>query len=93
MNYGNYSYIEAFPAGYATQRPRVNVARRSQLFEIWIRPVVAHGAREPPRPDALRHARGDVRAAETIKKGDDFRSGRNVEGVLPQQRGGRGAQR
>jgi len=39
LNYGNYSYIEAFPAGYATQQPRVNVARRSQLFEIWIRPV------------------------------------------------------
>jgi zinc protease len=39
MNYGNYSYIEAFPAGYATQQPRVNVARRSQLFEMWIRPV------------------------------------------------------
>jgi len=39
MNYGNYSYIEAFPAGYATQQPRLNVARRSQLFEIWIRPV------------------------------------------------------
>jgi len=39
MNYGNYSYIEAFPAGYATQLPRVNVARRSQLFEVWIRPV------------------------------------------------------
>jgi zinc protease len=39
MNYGNYSYIEAFPAGYATQQPRVNVARRSQLFEVWIRPV------------------------------------------------------
>ncbi|HVL66314.1 MAG TPA: pitrilysin family protein [Vicinamibacterales bacterium] len=39
MNYGNYSYIEAFPAGWATQQPRVNVARRSHLFEIWIRPV------------------------------------------------------
>jgi zinc protease len=39
MNYGNYAYIEAFPAGYATQQPRVNVARRSQLFEIWIRPI------------------------------------------------------
>jgi zinc protease len=39
MNYGNYSYIEAFPAGYATQQPRVNVPRRSQLFEIWIRPI------------------------------------------------------
>ncbi len=41
MNYGNYSYIEAFPAGYATQQPRVNVARRSHLFEIWIRPISA----------------------------------------------------
>ena len=39
MNYGNYSYIEAFPGGFATQQPRVNLARRSQLFEIWIRPV------------------------------------------------------
>lgn len=39
MNYGDYSYIEAFPEGYATQQPRVNVARRSQLFEIWIRPI------------------------------------------------------
>jgi zinc protease len=39
MNYGNYSYIEAFPAGYAIQQPRANVARRSQLFEIWIRPI------------------------------------------------------
>lgn len=39
MNYGDYSYIEAFPAGFATQQPRTNVARRSQLFEIWIRPI------------------------------------------------------
>jgi len=39
MNYGNYAYIEAFPGGYATQQPPVNVARRSQLFEIWIRPI------------------------------------------------------
>ena len=39
MNYGNYSYIEAFPAGYAIQQPRVNVPRRNQLFEVWIRPI------------------------------------------------------
>jgi zinc protease len=39
MNYGDYSYIEAFPAGYATLVPRVNVPRRSQLFELWIRPI------------------------------------------------------
>lgn len=39
MNYGDYSYIEAFPMGYTTQVPPVNVARRSHLFEMWIRPV------------------------------------------------------
>ncbi len=39
MNYGNYSYIEAFPLGYTTQQPPVNVGRRSQIFEIWIRPI------------------------------------------------------
>jgi zinc protease len=39
MNYGDYSYIEAFPRGYATQQPRVNCSRRHHLFEVWIRPV------------------------------------------------------
>jgi len=39
MNYGDYSYIEAYPAGYATQVPPTNVSRRSQIFEVWIRPV------------------------------------------------------
>jgi zinc protease len=39
MNYGDYSYIEAFPLGYTTQLPPVNIARRSHLFEIWIRPI------------------------------------------------------
>jgi zinc protease len=39
MNYGDYSYIEAFPRGYTTQQPPVNAARRSHLFEIWIRPI------------------------------------------------------
>jgi zinc protease len=39
MNYGDYSYIEAYPRGYTTQVPPTNVARRSQLFEIWIRPI------------------------------------------------------
>lgn len=39
MNYGDYSYIEAFPLGYTTQRPVVNVARRNQIFEIWLRPL------------------------------------------------------
>ncbi len=39
MNYGDYSYVEAYPEGYSTQVPPVNVSRRSQLFEVWIRPI------------------------------------------------------
>jgi zinc protease len=39
MNYGDYSYIEAYPRGYSTQVPPVNVSRRSQIFEVWLRPV------------------------------------------------------
>jgi zinc protease len=39
MNYGNYSYIEPFPLGYTTQDRPVNAVRRSNLFEIWIRPI------------------------------------------------------
>ncbi len=39
LNYGDYSYIEHFPNGGRLQMPPQNVARRKQLFEIWIRPV------------------------------------------------------
>ncbi|MGD2071621.1 MAG: pitrilysin family protein, partial [Gemmatimonadota bacterium] len=39
MNYGDYSYIEPFPLGYTTQQRPVNYSRRSNLFEIWIRPI------------------------------------------------------
>ena len=31
MNYGDYSYIEAYPRGYSTQVPPANVSRRSQI--------------------------------------------------------------
>jgi len=37
LNYGDYSYIEAFPDGGSLQMPPVNVARRHQLFELWLR--------------------------------------------------------
>lgn len=37
LNYGDYSYIEAFPNGGMLQMPPANVARRRQLFEVWIR--------------------------------------------------------
>ena len=37
LNYGDYSYIEAFPEGGERSMPPVNVPRRVHLFEIWIR--------------------------------------------------------
>jgi zinc protease len=40
MNYGDYSYIEAFPRGMFQFFPDANVARQRQLFEVWVRPVV-----------------------------------------------------
>ncbi len=39
LNYGDYSYIENFPNGGRRQFPPPNVARRQQIFQIWIRPV------------------------------------------------------
>jgi zinc protease len=44
MNYGDYAYIEAFPGGMFAMLPNPNVARRSQIFEVWIRPVVPDNA-------------------------------------------------
>ncbi|HUP22609.1 MAG TPA: pitrilysin family protein [Thermoanaerobaculia bacterium] len=43
MNYGDYAYVEAFPLGFTTMDRPINVARRSQLFEVWIRPVSGTG--------------------------------------------------
>ncbi len=37
MNYGDYSYIEAFPEGGQRSVPPTHVGRRGQLFEVWIR--------------------------------------------------------
>jgi zinc protease len=39
LNYGDYSYIEYYPGGGGFTVPPQNVARRQQVFEIWIRPV------------------------------------------------------
>ncbi len=44
MNYGDYAYMEAFPRGMFQFFPDPNIARRSQIFEIWIRPVVPENA-------------------------------------------------
>jgi zinc protease len=44
MNYGDYAYIEAFPRGMFQFFPDPNIARRAQIFEIWIRPVMPQNA-------------------------------------------------
>ncbi len=44
MNYGDYAYIEAFPGGGLRMLPEPNVARRAQIFEVWIRPVMPQNA-------------------------------------------------
>lgn len=41
MNYGDYAYIEHFPDGQFRLEPQPNVARRQQVFQVWIRPVEA----------------------------------------------------
>jgi zinc protease len=51
LNYGDYSYIEEFPEGGERSMPPVNVPRRMQLFEIWIRTLPNEQA-----PFALRAA-------------------------------------
>ncbi len=44
MNYGDYAYIEAFPRGMFQFYPDANIPRRSQIFEVWIRPVEPQNA-------------------------------------------------
>ena len=44
MNYGDYAYIEAFPRGMFQFFPDANIARRAQIFEMWIRPVTPENA-------------------------------------------------
>ncbi len=39
LNYGDYAYVEYFPGGMYMFQPRPNLGRRSQIFQIWIRPV------------------------------------------------------
>jgi zinc protease len=44
LNYGDYAYIEYFNRPGSQFFPSPNIARRNQLFEIWIRPVVPENA-------------------------------------------------
>ncbi len=39
LNYGDYSYNEYFPRGMYQFQPDANLARSSQIFQIWLRPV------------------------------------------------------
>jgi len=39
LNYGDYAYIEYFPSGMFVFEPAPNLARRQQIFQIWIRPL------------------------------------------------------
>jgi len=49
LNYGDYAYIEFFNRPGFQFFPSPNIARRSQLFEIWIRPVVPENAQMATR--------------------------------------------
>ncbi|HYG61584.1 MAG TPA: pitrilysin family protein [Thermoanaerobaculia bacterium] len=40
LNYGDYSYIEYWPAPPVTTHPGPGVPRRQQYFSVWLRPVV-----------------------------------------------------
>ena len=44
LNYGDYAYIEYFNRPGGQFFPSPNIARRAQIFEIWIRPVVPANA-------------------------------------------------
>jgi zinc protease len=44
LNYGDYAYIEYFNRPGFQFFPSPNIARRNQIFEIWIRPVVPENA-------------------------------------------------
>lgn len=44
LNYGDYAYIEYFPRGMFQFEPDPNLARMSQIFQIWIRPVEPNNA-------------------------------------------------
>ncbi len=58
INYGDYSYIEAFPNGGRRSQPPTGVGRRAQMFEVWIRPV--------PEERAVFSLRAALREVETL---------------------------
>ncbi|MBL8859691.1 MAG: insulinase family protein [Planctomycetes bacterium] len=59
INYGNYSYIEAFPRAGGRRMPPQGVARRQQMFEIWLRTISV-------RENTLFSLRAALREIETL---------------------------
>ena len=65
LNYGDYAYVEWYPAGHAVQLPLAGTPRRHNFFSIWIRPVqiAAQFANEPGlEPPELGNAMFCIRA-------------------------------
>jgi len=60
LNYGDYSYIEAYPNGGRRTMPPTGVGRRAQMFEVWVRSV--------PRENALFALRAALREVEMLAK-------------------------
>jgi zinc protease len=58
LNYGDYAYIEWFAMGGMLHMPPTGFGRRSQIFEIWIRPV--------PEKDAIFALRAALRELEKL---------------------------
>lgn len=58
LNYGDYSYIEAFPEGGRRQMPPPNVGRSQQMFEVWIRTL--------PNEQALFALRAAIREIDRL---------------------------
>ncbi|MBI3818202.1 MAG: insulinase family protein [Planctomycetes bacterium] len=73
MNYGDYAYIEAFPAGGFLSMPPTGVGRRSQIFEVWVRPV--------PEKNGLFALRAALREVEQLVQSgmskEEFERGRS----------------
>jgi zinc protease len=68
LNYGDYAYVEHFPGGHRRQFPPPNVARRQQIFQVWIRPVP-----DEARVFAFRAAMREIHKLATVgMSNEDF---------------------
>jgi hypothetical protein len=76
MNYGDYSYIEAYPNGGRRSMPPTGVGRRAQMFEVWIRPV--------PRAQALFALRAALREVDTLAPERPYEGAVRVHPAVPE---------